>query len=77
MTSIIAMVLFDITYVALSVLIMWVLWKLGLDERWVRDRKGELHQCYDPRDQITYILLVVWLTGILLFGNLTIIPKLI
>ena len=77
MTSIIAMMLFDITYVVLSVWIMWVLWRLGLDEHWVRDRNGELHQCYDPRDLITYILLIVWFTGILLFSNLTIIPKLI
>ena len=77
MTGIIAMILFDITFVVLSVWIMWVLWKLGMDKHWVRDRKGELHQCYDSRDLTTFILLVVGLAGILLFSNLTIIPKLI
>lgn len=74
MTSIIAMALFDITYVVLSV---WIMWKLGLDEPYVRDRKGGLHQYYDPLDLIIYILLIVWFAGILLFSNLTIIPKLI
>lgn len=77
MIGIITMTLFDITYVTLLVWTLWILWKLGLDEHWVRDRKGELHKCYDPQDLIIYILLIVCFTGILLFSNLTIIPKLI